>query len=112
MPTSILPASFLILLAAFRGSFHVPSFRNFQVLMAGWVHCLGRRTITAVALAAGATNGRHISVFHRFFARAQWSLDALGKVVFTPALRWVPAVSHSSSWATIPWPARAARARA
>jgi hypothetical protein len=91
MPTSILPASFLILLAAFRSSFHAPSYRNFQVLVAGWVHCLGRRTITAVVLAAGATDQRHISVFHRFFARAQWSLDALGNVVFTLALRWVPA---------------------
>lgn len=89
MPRSILPASFLIVLAAFRGSFHAPSYRNFQVLVAGWVHCLGRRTITAVALAAGAARGRHISVFHRFFARAQWSLDALGHVVFTLALRWV-----------------------
>src|SRR5437868_6784924 len=33
----------------------------------------------------------HISVFHRFFSRASWSLDALGRVVFTLALQWLPA---------------------
>jgi hypothetical protein len=57
----------------------------------GWVQCLERRTLTAVALASGAVGVRHISVFHRFFARAQWSLDALGQVVFQHALRWLPA---------------------
>jgi hypothetical protein len=30
-------------------------------------------------------------VFHRFFARARWSLDALGRVVFSLALGWMPA---------------------
>jgi hypothetical protein len=33
---------------------------------------------------------RHISVFHRFFARAEWSLDAIGQIVFQQALRWRP----------------------
>ena len=91
MPTVILPHSFLPLLGAFRGCFHAPTFQNFGLIVAGWAHCLGRRTITAVALASGAVGSRHISVFHRFFARARWSLDALGWVVFTLALRWVPA---------------------
>jgi hypothetical protein len=36
---------------------------------------------------------RHISVFHRFFARAQWSLDAVGRVLFTLALAWLPAAA-------------------
>jgi hypothetical protein len=30
-----------------------------------------------------------MSVFHRFFSRASWSLDALGRVVFALALAWV-----------------------
>jgi hypothetical protein len=86
-----LPESFLTLLTAFQDCFHAPSYRNFRLIVAGWVHCLGRRTVTAVALASGAGGSQHISVFHRFFARAEWSLDALGKVIFTLALRWVPA---------------------
>src|SRR5262249_21721968 len=32
-----------------------------------------------------------LSVFQRFFTRAPWSLDALGRVLFTLALAWVPA---------------------
>jgi hypothetical protein len=90
MPDLILPNSFLALLGAFAPCFHAPSTANFTVLVAGWVHCLGRHTITAVAVAAGAVGGRHISVCHRFFARAQWSLDAVGHVLFLLALRWVP----------------------
>ena len=59
--------------------------------MAGWVQCLGRHTVTGVVVAAGAVGVCHISVFHRFFGRAQWSLDGLGEVVFRMALHWIPA---------------------
>src|SRR5207244_848885 len=91
MPTTILPPSFIVLLLALRACFTAPSFRNFACLPAGWVHCLGRHTITAVVLASGAVSQRHLSVFHRFFGRAQWSLDAVGQALFTLALRWIPA---------------------
>jgi len=86
----ILPDTFVVLLTAFGSCFTTPSAANFQFLMAGWVHCLGRRTITAVALASGAVGTRHISAFHRFFARARWDLDALGRVLFTLAVAWIP----------------------
>jgi hypothetical protein len=33
---------------------------------------------------------RHISVFHRFFTRAQWALDGLGRVLFQLAVTWLP----------------------
>jgi hypothetical protein len=90
MPAGILPDTFLLLLGAFEPCFSAPTYRNFGRLVAGWIHCLGRRTITAVTLAAGAVGHRHISTFHRFFGRARWSLDALGRVVFTLALAWLP----------------------
>lgn len=91
MPETILPDSFLALLTNFRPCFHAPSYRHFVTLLCGWVHCLGRRTVTAVVLAASAAGTGHISVFHRFFARAHWLLDDLGKVVFRLALAWLPA---------------------
>src|SRR5215207_5043407 len=91
MPEVILPNAFALLLAAFEPCFTAPTYRTFGLLVAGWVHCLGRRTITAVALASGAVGRRHVSVFHRFFARARWSRDAVGQVVFRLALAWVPA---------------------
>jgi DDE superfamily endonuclease len=87
----ILPDSFLALLALFEPCFHAPSYRNFVTVVAGWVQCLGRRTVTAVVLAAGAAGERHISVYHRFFSRARWSLDALGRVLFGLAIAWCPA---------------------
>jgi hypothetical protein len=91
MPEVILPSPFVGLLVAFEPCFHAPSYRTFRLVMAGWIHCLGRRTITAVAVASGGVASCHISVFHRFFSRATWSLDALGQVVFRLALPWIPA---------------------
>jgi hypothetical protein len=91
MPESILPSTFVGLLVAFEPCFTAPSYRTFGLLVAGWIHCLGRRTVTGVAMASGGLGGRHISVFHRFFTRAQWSLDAVGQVVFRLALAWIPA---------------------
>ena len=89
MSDIILPSTFVGLLAAFEPCFHAPSYRTFGLLMAGWIHCQGRRTITAVAVASGGVDRCHISVFQRFFTRATWSLDAMGRVVFRLALRWV-----------------------
>src|SRR5829696_2292790 len=91
MPEVILPKAFVDLLAAFEPCFHAPTYRVFRLVLAGWMHCLGRRTVTAVALASGGVGGRHISVLHRFFTRATWSLDAVGRVVFRLALAWIPA---------------------
>ena len=91
MPEIILPSTFVGLLVAFEPCFSAPSHRTFSLLVAGWIHCLGRRTITAVAVASGGVDSCHISVFHRFFSRAQWSLDAVGQVVFRLALIWIPA---------------------
>lgn len=91
MHPSILPESFLALLALFAPCFHAPSAANFTLLVGGWVHCLGRRTITAVALASGAVGVQHVSTLHRFFSRARWSMDEVGHVLFRLALAWMPA---------------------
>ena len=88
---TILPESFRSLLAGFRPCFTAPSYQNFVAIVVGWAYCLGRRTVTAVAIASGALGDRHISVFHRFFGRARWAPDALGHVLFTLALAWLPA---------------------
>src|SRR4051812_38530166 len=90
MLSIIVPETLLSLLAAFAPCFTAPTFRTFNLLVSGWLQCRGRRTVTGLVIAAGAVGQRHISVFHRFFARAQWSLDALGQVVFRLALGWIP----------------------
>lgn len=98
MPPLMVPESFALLVAALAPCFTAPTYQTFCYLVAGWVQCLGRHTVTGVVVAAGAgvvgtrdvRGWRHISAFHRFFSRAQWEPDALGKVVFTLALRWLP----------------------
>jgi hypothetical protein len=91
MHTAIVPETFIGLLIAFEECFSAPSYRNFVTLVRGWVRCLGRRTVTAMVIAADAVGTRHISVFHRFFSRACWVLDELGRVAFRLALPWLPA---------------------
>jgi len=86
----ILPPTLAVLLSAFDCCFQARSYLTFEWLLLGWVQCQGRRTVTDVALASGAIGQRHISVFHRFFSRASWTLDAVGRVVFTLAVKWVP----------------------
>ena len=53
--------------AAFAACFTAPTCRTFCYLVAGWLQCPGRHTVTGVALAAGAgvVGWRHISAFHR-----------------------------------------------
>src|SRR5712692_9216438 len=91
MSELIVPPTLAALLTAITSCFQARSCLTFQWLVLGWVECQGRRTITMVALASGALGQRHISVFHRFFTRATWSLDAVGQVVFRLALTWIPA---------------------
>src|SRR6266852_5482324 len=90
MSELIVPPTLAVLLTAFTSCFQERSYLTFQWLVLGWVECQGRHTITTVALASGALGQRHISVFHRFFSRASWSLDALGHGLFGLALAWVP----------------------
>ena len=90
MPPLMLPETFTPLAAAFASCFTAPTYRLFCYLVAGWVQCQGRHTVTAVVMAGGAVGWWHISAFHRFFSRAPWDLDSVGKVVFRLALRWVP----------------------
>src|SRR5918912_3980966 len=88
----MVPESFALVLATFAPCFTAPTYHTFRYLVAGWLQCAGRHTVTNVAVAAGVVgtadeaSWRHISVFHRFFSRARWEPDALGKMVFTLAL--------------------------
>ena len=78
-----IPATLLALLTPFAGVFSRPGFENFQALVIGWVLCPGRHTISRVIQASAALRKRskHHSAFYRFFSRAGWSVDALGKIL-------------------------------
>ncbi len=85
-----LVSSFGELLLSFAPAFSQPSFASFTTLIAGWVFCMGRRTVTGLITAAGAIGKKHFSCYHRFFSRAKWDLDSLGRIVLGLALHFVP----------------------
>lgn len=74
-------ASFTQILQQFAPCFTAPSLQSFITLMAGWVLDLRRHTVTEVVRAAGAVGTKHISSFHRFFSRGQWTTDAVGLIL-------------------------------
>ncbi len=49
-----LVSSFAEMLLSFAPVFSQPSFVNFTTIIAGWVFCMGRRTVTGLITAAGA----------------------------------------------------------
>lgn len=71
--------TFLPLLQVFAGKMTQPTFQNFLVLVSGWL-AAPHRTILGIVRASGTT--RHHAAFHRFFASARWSVDAVGLAVF------------------------------
>jgi hypothetical protein len=78
VPDPILATSLAPWVAAFAGAFTEPSFRSFQQLLVGWILCTARHTVTGVLRAAGATDFKHDTSFHRFFRTARWEPDTVG----------------------------------
>ena len=67
-----------------------PTFDNLNVIASGWILSSSKRTVTGIIQRAGAVEKKDHSVFHRFFSRAQWSLDEVSRVVLGILLRFVP----------------------
>src|SRR3954471_11350723 len=77
--TTLVP-SFATLLQPFRDAMTAPTFASLVTVLTGWV-LARRRTVTgalACDLAAGLGVAKHHSAYHRLFAAARWSLDAVG----------------------------------
>jgi len=88
---SSLPSVLGGLLLEFRSAFSAPTFENFVCVAIGWLLCTGRHTITRVIQAGfGAAAGKHHSTFYRFFSRAVWDPDVIGRVLLRLVLRLVP----------------------
>lgn len=85
----MLPQSLIVCLYAFEPCFTAPSFTRFVTLMAGWLLCIGKHTVTGVMRAAGADHDDP-SAYHRFFSRGAWSPERVGRVVLQLALSLVP----------------------
>ena len=84
------PSSFYAVLQIFAACFTAPTFRNFTNIAVGWILCRDRHYISQavrVGISLGIT--QHHSVFYRFFSRAQWVPDELGKLLFLRLLRFI-----------------------
>jgi hypothetical protein len=97
MPNAVL-ATFADVLSSCRSHFTAPTFFRFLLLAAGWILAgEPRRCVTESLVATGASGRLHWQAFHRFFSRATWNIDGLGRTMFsllTPLLdaRWIEVV--------------------
>src|SRR3954451_14424255 len=81
--STLVPSS-AALLQPFRDQMTAPTFASLLTVLTGWV--LGRRRTVTGALACDLAAGlgvaghlpKHHSAYHRVFAAARWSLDAVG----------------------------------
>ena len=84
MPTSAL-TTFASVLSSFRGHFTAPTFVRFVILAVGWILACDPSAggcVTEALVAAQVSGSMHWEAFHRFFSRARWDPDALGKTLF------------------------------
>jgi hypothetical protein len=90
VPDTLIVSSFPALLQVLAPCFTAPSFHTFVALSCGWVLARGRHTVTGVVRAASAVGWKHISSFHRFFARARWEVDRVGLLLVRLIAALVP----------------------
>lgn len=84
-------SSFYVILQLLAPCFTVPSFQNFATVAVGLILCRDRHYISqAVRVCVSLGVSQHHSVFYRFFSRARWAPDELGKLLFRRLLRFVP----------------------
>ncbi len=82
-----LASSFQGMLVKFSAMFTCPSLWTFMALACGFVLCTGRRTISRVIqLGCSFEDRRHHSIFYRFFSRAVWLQNELGRRILCLAL--------------------------
>lgn len=83
-------SSFYVILQILAPCFTVPSFQNFTTLAVGLILCRDRHYISqAVRVCVSLGVSQHHSVFYRFFSRAKWIPDELGKALFLRLLPFV-----------------------
>src|SRR3954462_2148951 len=89
----------LVLLAPFSVCFSEPVFATFQVMVAAWVVCLGRRTISRVWQTTGRSASEDHSKAYRLFNQAVWNWDDLARVMLLELL--ADFIPGSSVWLVV-----------
>lgn len=76
----------LVLLAPFSGCFNESVYATFQVMVAAWIVCLGRRTISRVWQTTGQAADSDHSKAYRLFNQAVWNWDELARITLVELL--------------------------
>jgi hypothetical protein len=71
-------------------AFTHPSFLRFLTLFAGWVSTRGTHAVTESLVVAGVSGTQHHAAFHRFFSRACWCVDAVGRLLLLQLVARLP----------------------
>jgi hypothetical protein len=90
VPAPMIAPSFAPLVVLFAGCFTAPTFETFRHVVAGWLLCVGRHTVTGVLRASGAVGVKHHTSFHRFFRSAVWDPDRISLCLLKLVLALVP----------------------
>jgi hypothetical protein len=89
----------VVLLAPFSVCFNEPVFATFQAMVAAWVVCLGRRTISRVWQTTGRAGSEDHSKAYRLFNQAVWNWDDLARVMLLELL--ADLIPGSSVWLVV-----------
>jgi len=81
LPCHTLPGSLRRLLDSFAGCFTRPTFMVFTAMVTGMIAQTGKKTVCGMLAGAGLAQTWSHDRAHRFFAKAVWSVDAVGLVV-------------------------------
>jgi hypothetical protein len=81
LPDFAVPVSLRRLLDTFARCFTRPTFLVFTALVSGMIAAAGSRTVCGMLTGAGVAGSWPHDRAHRFFARAVWSIDAVGLAV-------------------------------
>jgi hypothetical protein len=73
--------SLALLLAPLAGAFREEAFDMFTVMVAGWIVCLGRRTISRVWETTGQAEKRNHAAAFRLFSQAVWNWDEVCRLL-------------------------------
>ena len=91
--------SLALLLVPLAVAFREEAFDMFSVMVAGWIVCLGRRTISRVWETTGQAEERNHAAAFRLFSQAAWNWEEVCRLLAVEILATlVPGRSTASVW--------------
>jgi hypothetical protein len=89
----------VVLLAPFSCCFNEPVYATFKVMVAAWIVCLGRRTISRVWQTTGQASHSDHSKAYRLFNAAVWNWDDIARIFLIELL--CDLIPGSSVWLVV-----------